>query len=376
MVAAAERGYRIERRSERGGSTLLHWPPVVDDRGEEGVDVDLICQNGHTVTGPDRFCRLCGSPASRSKVATGSATDPVASGLRCPNDHPASGHEIYCKQCGMRIDDTKGVPNEVSHSPTKTVAAPSGHSSAREPSRANATEQPSVTPTLITTIFFGLVGLWPAIRHSNMAHNRGLRSSRYWWAFSVPIAAYALLGAATASAVALGAGATPAPRHAIRLSPVATSVPASTSTLAPATTTTTLATAPPITAPIQQTAEMQANWTYDPNKCGPKPTPQTTPYSASQTYRVTATIHLWSGPTTSSTPLAIIDVTTYGPGGIGCPIDGQPLIIVACATTGETITGPFGPDAIWEQTTWNGQTGYVPDEWVDTQWDAKNFSPC
>ena len=53
-------------------------------------------------------------------------------------------------------------------------------------------ERPSYTPTIVVTIFFGLVGLWPAVRHATMAKARGYSTRGYWVAFCasmlVPVA--------------------------------------------------------------------------------------------------------------------------------------------------------------------------------------------
>jgi hypothetical protein len=57
-------------------------------------------------------------------------------------------------------------------------------------------ERPSYTPTIVVSIFFGLVGLWPAIRHSRMARERGYSTGGYWWAFGVPVALAATLSVA------------------------------------------------------------------------------------------------------------------------------------------------------------------------------------
>jgi hypothetical protein len=57
--------------------------------------------------------------------------------------------------------------------------------------------QPSYAPTILVTLFFGIIGLWPANRHSRMARERGFTTSGYWWAFwlalLVPLAALAVL---------------------------------------------------------------------------------------------------------------------------------------------------------------------------------------
>jgi hypothetical protein len=55
-------------------------------------------------------------------------------------------------------------------------------------------ERPSYTPTIVVTLFFGLVGLWPAIRHSNMAKRRGYTVRGYWWAFGVILGIQIVVG--------------------------------------------------------------------------------------------------------------------------------------------------------------------------------------
>jgi hypothetical protein len=45
------------------------------------------------------------------------------------------------------------------------------------------------------------------------------------------------------------------------------------------------------------------------------------------------------------------------------------MIGVECRVTGQTIDGPFGPDPNWDRVAYNGVTGFVPDEWVDTKQD-------
>jgi hypothetical protein len=145
------------------------------------------------------------------------------------------------------------------------------------------------------------------------------------------------------------------------------------STTAPTTTTPAPTTSP--TTPTR-TAELQTGWTVDPNKCGPVPGDRSQPFSPSRVYQVTASIHVWSGPTTSSNALATITSTVYGPGGIGCPSPSDPTVGVACKVQGQTITGPFGADAVWERISWQSQSGYVPDEWVNTQWDVDTLPGC
>jgi hypothetical protein len=58
-----------------------------------------------------------------------------------------------------------------------------------------------------------------------------------------------------------------------------------------------------------------------------------------------------------------------GPNGstalVGCiPVD--TTIAIACTATGNAVTGPYGTETTWDQTTYNGTTGYVADAWVYT----------
>lgn len=247
----------------------------------------------------------------------------------------------------------------------------------------------------------GVVPLSPPTSLDSAPNQRGTGNGGFWLT-SRP--AFVVVGALALAAV-LGVGVILATRHGatVQGSPVISKVRASalssttTTTLqfsggvSPSTSplTTTESTAPvttettntsPSSAPASSsngsTAELRSDWPHDPNKCGPAPADQSQPYSPSHQYQVTATVHLWSAPTTSSTPLAVIDVTTNGPGGVGCPSGSDPLVAVTCATNGLPITGPFGTDALWDQTSWNGRTGYLSDEWVDTKWDGPNLPPC
>lgn len=159
---------------------------------------------------------------------------------------------------------------------------------------------------------------------------------------------------------------TPAPQATANSAPQVTTSPATASpATSPAVTT-------PATAPVAAVTAEQQSWSNDPTKCGSNPTNTGQPYSSSLSYQVTASIHVWSSTSTSSTPLTTIPVTDYGTGGAGCPTPSDPVVTVTCKTTGDAITGPFSSDSTWEQATWNGTTGYVPDEWINTQWDAES----
>ena len=146
-----------------------------------------------------------------------------------------------------------------------------------------------------------------------------------------------------------------------------TTVETTTTTLIPITTTTT----PPTPT------ELGNDFVYEPAKCGIDASAKPYPHSTTQTYEATATVGLWSGTSTSSELLKTIAVKTYGPGGIGCPDGLGPKLTIICQVkNGQMIGGPFGNDPIWLRTTFDGATGYVPDQWVDTQWDTRTLPRC
>lgn len=145
------------------------------------------------------------------------------------------------------------------------------------------------------------------------------------------------------------------------------------STLASTTTTT----APPPTTALPTPTELSGDFSYEPDKCGIDASPKPYAHSSSQTYEVTATIGLWSAASTNSQMLKLIPVLSYGPGGIGCPDGLDPKVTIICqVTNGQSINGPFGNDPIWLKTTYDGATGYVPDQWVDTEWDTGTIRRC
>jgi hypothetical protein len=82
-------------------------------------------------------------------------------------------------------------------------------------------------------------------------------------------------------------------------------------------------------------------------------------------YRVTDDVNLRAEPTSSSTSLAVIPSGTS--------------VVVECVTNGESIDGPNGSTDKWDRVTWEGSTGYVTDQYVDTG-DAVNaptiIRPC
>jgi hypothetical protein len=68
-----------------------------------------------------------------------------------------------------------------------------------------------------------------------------------------------------------------------------------------------------------------------------------------------------------------------GPNGstalVGCiPVD--TTIAIACTATGNAVTGPYGTETTWDQTTNNGTTGYVADAWVYTGTNGPSAASC
>ena len=55
-------------------------------------------------------------------------------------------------------------------------------------------EQPSYIPTVLVTLFFGIFGLIPAVRHSQMAKSRGYSQNGYWWIFGGILGGQTVLG--------------------------------------------------------------------------------------------------------------------------------------------------------------------------------------
>ena len=52
---------------------------------------------------------------------------------------------------------------------------------------------------------------------------------------------------------------------------------------------------------------------------------------------------------------------------------------VQCKVTGETVNGTWGADSWWLRVSYQGQVGYVTDEWVNTKSHVDDDSlipPC
>jgi len=314
------------------------------------------CSNCGKTNGPnDPKCRSCGtarpraSSAAQESVGSGSHQGVVAS-WRCNACETVNGVGLVtCSACGAAKGSASEIATTTSSAGATAVVTRTPRPTS-SPSSAPSTGGPATSAPATPTI------PEPAARGINVA----------------------LIGALViVIVVALALGALLIRRHsstnaaATRSTSSATGVAAPVAPSAQGTAVVPSTPVPtPTTARDSFTTEFQTNWVNDPGKCGPDPTDQSQPYSPTRTYQVTATIHLWSAPNLSSTELALIPVTSNGPGGIGCTSGSDPEVSVICKTQGDTITGPFSSDPIWERVTWNGMTGYVPDEWVDTKWDS------
>jgi len=295
------------------------------------------CASCGAETGGRPFCGRCGAPAGSATALVGGE---FQAGGTCPNGHPVAADTRFCSACGAAVTALATSAAVGATAPASVVMAsapsPTGliHSPAPMPPRPRL--PPWAWAAMILVVALGVGGV--ALIGGS------------WADHSPPTAA-------TATAPTAAQPTTPA-------APTPTIAPVTTPTIAPATA--------PTSAPLQVTAEMHS-WPSDPNKCGPPPPDNGQPFSADRSYEVTATIHLWSQPTTASTPLAVITSNAPG-GGEGCSTDVGPFVTVSCEIVdGQPIEGPFSiGDPIWDQITWQGQTGWVPDEWVNTQYDAND----
>ena len=89
------------------------------------------------------------------------------------------------------------------------------------------------------------------------------------------------------------------------------------------------------------------------------------PGPSGQLYLVTHNVVIRDGPRTSANQLGEI------PAGA--------MVGVQCKTAGDVVYGLFGPDKNWNRVTFNGITGFVTDEWLDTKHDESDptlVPPC
>lgn len=104
----------------------------------------------------------------------------------------------FCTRCGQPVGDQDPVaPHEAELTgPHQASSAPQGTdtqgSSAFSQMDGHGLGQPSYAPTVLVSLFFGLFGLIPAVRHSRMARERGYSERGYWWAFGSIVGVEAL----------------------------------------------------------------------------------------------------------------------------------------------------------------------------------------
>jgi uncharacterized protein YgiM (DUF1202 family) len=82
------------------------------------------------------------------------------------------------------------------------------------------------------------------------------------------------------------------------------------------------------------------------------------PGPSGKLYAVTAATNLRSAPSMAAS------VTTTVPAGT--------MVGVQCKAPGEAVNGPWGSDSYWDRVVVNGATGYLTDEYVNTQSDETN----
>lgn len=103
--------------------------------------------------------------------------------IYCPNcGFQLPINSSYCGRCGYMIpSESRGqIPSNFQVGQYQGYDQPHDTISLVPNTVAN---RPSYFPTLIVTFFGGVLGLIPAIRHSQMAKARGYSQSRYWWIF-------------------------------------------------------------------------------------------------------------------------------------------------------------------------------------------------
>lgn len=84
------------------------------------------------------------------------------------------------------------------------------------------------------------------------------------------------------------------------------------------------------------------------------------PRSSTRTYQVTHDVTIRTGPGTAWPSVGEIPAGTW--------------VTVSCAVQGEVIDDIWGPDPWWDYVSYVDSSGYITDEWVDTQNDVKDRS--
>jgi hypothetical protein len=157
--------------------------------------------------GGARFCTQCGSTISRDETVVNRTAE-------------TAGAPVIPQR--LIVDDPTRLPGLPGLHPPSATSGPEDPTRLPPPASPQGPpgavwtprERPSYTPTIVVTIFFGIFGLWPAIRHSRMARERGHTSSGYWWWFGsiivVQVVASILLYVLTLTAMSHFGSPTPA----------------------------------------------------------------------------------------------------------------------------------------------------------------------
>ncbi len=327
------------------------------------TEVCSVC--GSSARPEARFCKTCGN-SLQSTVSAASAASDRSTCAQCGAELVPRAR--YCRDCGYEATSTT---TPVRSDPSRAPPIPGPNWSTRAGTSASKHDDPyqPSAPRELSPIAGRQVGT----AHTSDNQRRPNRMFAVWLYVGIAIL---LLGGGVAAVVLhfsshnstrVDSETSLSPAHIVH--PTTTSQPTDST---PTTETTTQTSVTTTTTFDTSTAELQSGWVSDPTKCGP----QQEPALGQTAFQVTATIHVWSQPTTTSTPLSEITVTSYGPGGIGCPTGTDPIVQVQCVAQGQQITGPFSTDPYWERVTWDGLVGYVPDEWINTQSATSSLPTC
>lgn len=107
------------------------------------------------------------------------------------------------------------------------------------------------------------------------------------------------------------------------------------------------------------TAAITYRWSGDGFTATGAPDPAA-PTRGSHTYHTTHNVSLREGPSVSATARDQIPAGT--------------AVVVECSQLGDTVSDVWGPDNHWDRVTFNGRTGFVTDEWLDTRSDVNDLS--
>lgn len=99
----------------------------------------------------------------------------------------------FCGSCGSELPGTPESQTALGSQPSYPQQPYKPINPTSYDPHTNA-EQPSYIPTVLITLFLGIFGLIPAVRHSQMAKSRGYSQNGYWWIFGGILGGQAVLG--------------------------------------------------------------------------------------------------------------------------------------------------------------------------------------